>query len=145
MPLAPTTAASSKTMGLREIKAKARADLHREMRVRALYVPPGLDPEPIPCYVRVHTKFTQLGDQKGTSLNSAETEEKVPVLIFWGTEVPEPKRAGYVTISEADTGTGRPEAYRLGVILPPDGATITARVAEMSESQMTGLLFPEDL
>ncbi len=132
-------------MGLREIKAKARADLHQQMRVRALYVPPGVDPEPVHCFVRVHTKFVQLGDQKGTSLNAAETEETAPRLLFWTSEVPEPKRAGYVTISAADTGHGEPEAYRLGVVLPPDGLTITVRVAELNAGQMTGLLFPEDV
>lgn len=129
-------------MGLRETKARARADLHQAMRVRALYVPPGVDPVAVPCFVRVHTKFVQLGDQKGTNLNSAETEETAPRLLFWRDEVPEPKRGGYVTISAADTGTGRPEAYRLGVTLPADGQTITARVAELSN--FDGLIFPED-
>lgn len=115
------------------------------MRVRALYVPPGVDPVPVPCYVRVHTKFVQLGDQKGTNLNSAETEATAPRLLFWRAEVPEPKRGGYVTISAADAGTGHPEAYRLGVILPEDGVTITVRVAELPTNQHAGLIFPEDL
>jgi len=144
MPLAPTMVGWSKTMGLREIKAKARADLHQQMGVRALYVPPEGTGEPIPCSVRVHTKFAQLGDQKGTNLNSAESEESIPRLVFWRDQVPQPERKGYVTISPTDTGTGKPEAYRIGVVLPPDNHTITARVAEMNDSQMTGLLFRED-
>jgi len=131
-------------MGLREIKAQARADLHREMRVRALYVPPGVDPVPVPCHVRVHTKFVLLGNQKGTNLNSAENEDTAPRLVFWVPEVREPKRGGYVTISAAHSGTGRPEAYRLGVTLPDDGLTVTVRVAEVPENQLTGLLFRED-
>lgn len=119
------------------------------MRVRALYVPPGKDGDgnphaPIPCYVRVHTKFVQLGDMKGTNFNSAETEETAPRLLFWRTEVPEPKRGGYVTISAGDTGTGQPEAYRLGTTLPADGQTITVRVAELEPSSFSGLIFRED-
>ena len=102
------------------------------MRVRALYIAPNGDTEP--CWVRVHTKFAQLGDQKGTSLNSAETEETVPALIFWREELV-PKNTAVVTISEIHSGTGEREAYQIGVVLPPDGLTITARVAELSPAK----------
>lgn len=120
------------------------------MRVRALYVPPGKDAAtgeplaPIPCYVRVHTKFVQLGDQKGTNLNSAETDEKAPRLLFWREEVPKPLQTGYVTITAADSGHGKPEGYRIGSVLPTEGQTVSVRVYEMSESQLAGLLFRED-
>lgn len=129
-------------MGLRETKARMRADLHQAMRVRALYTPPGPDPVSVTCFVRVHTKSVLLGDQKGTNLNSAEQEAVAPRLVFWREELV-PARNGVVTIRAEDTGSGEPEAYRVGVVLPPDNVTITARVAELNGSQMEDLIFED--
>jgi len=123
-------------MSLRSIKAQARMDLHRGMQVQALYLPPAWPTAAaIPCRVRVHTKFTQLGDQKGTSLNSAETEEQVPRLLFHAPEVL-PVRGGRVTINAR-------EGYMVGVTVPADDMNfIHARVAPLTAAQMTGLPLP---
>lgn len=104
------------------------------MRVRAYYFASD-DAEAVPCYVRVHTKFTQLGDQKGTSLNSAETEETAPRLLFWREEL-QPVRNSVIIILAEDSLSGGVEGYRLGVVLPPDGLTITARVSELRENEI---------
>lgn len=104
------------------------------MQVRALYIPPNVG-APVPCHVRVHTKFTQLGDQKGTSLASAETEETAPRLVFYVPEV-EPVRGGKVTINAR-------EGYVIGVTLPPDDMNFMhARVASLTAAQMVGLPLP---
>jgi len=122
-------------MSLRAIKAQARADLHQQMRVRALYIPPNAG-APIPCYVRVHTKFGQLGDQKGTSLSSAESEETIPRLVFYVPEV-EPIRGARVTINAR-------EGYIIGATLPADDMNFMhARVAALTPAQLVGLPLPE--
>lgn len=105
------------------------------MQVRALYIPPTTGATPIPCYVRVHTKFTQLGDQKGTSFSSAETEEQAPRLVFYVPEV-EPVRGAKVTINAR-------EGYIVGATLPPDDMNFMhARVAVLTAAQMVGLPLP---
>lgn len=113
-------------------------DLHRAMQVHALYLPPTWPAvDPIPCRVRVHTKFTQLGDQKGTSLNAAETEEQVPRLVFHAPEI-NPVRGGRVTISPR-------EGYVVGVTVPADDVNfIHARVAPMTEAQLALLPMPDE-
>lgn len=109
-------------------------DLHRGMQVHALYIPPN-NGAPISCTVRVHTKFTQLGDQKGTSLASAETEETIPRLVFYVPEV-EPVRGARVTINAR-------EGYIIGATLPPDDMNFMhARVASLTAAQMVGLPLP---
>jgi hypothetical protein len=121
-------------MSLRSIKAQARMDLHRGMQVQALYIPPN-NGTPVPCRVRVHTKFTQLGDQKGTSLNSAESEEQVPRLVFHAPEVI-PERGGRITINPR-------EGYIVGVTVPADDMNfIHARVAPLTAAQLASLPMP---
>lgn len=117
-------------MDLREIKARARTDLHNAMKVRAFYFVSGTPAlAPVPIYVRVHTKMNkQLGDLKGTNLSYAETEAHVPALLFWRSEVPSPEHNAVVAIS-AD------EMYKVDTAQPPDGLTITASVNPMTGKQ----------
>jgi hypothetical protein len=106
-------------MTLREIKARAREDLHRQMRVLCNYrSPQGALTLGVHC--RVHSKFEAKGDMQGTSFNYAESVEKTPRLVFWRDQIDEPTlvRGGVVVIS-AD------EAYRLDTVEPPDLQTVT--------------------
>src|SRR5688500_16180295 len=127
-------------MSLREIKAKARRDLHEAMRVPALYlpewpIPEGEELDPIPRHVRVHTKFNALGDVAGTNFNYAETLETTPKLVFWREEL-NPSEHGVVSVELG-------EAYRIGPVEPKDGLTITVTVTPLPASQAVGLPVPE--
>jgi len=121
-------------MGLREIKAKARAQLHDAMSVPAYFMA-ARGSDPVPCSVRVHTKFGALGDLKGTSFSYAETREEIPKLLFWRSQVEPTGRNNLVTIS-ADEG------YRLDTVDPPDGLTVKAAVVRLSPTEMIGLPYP---
>lgn len=124
-------------MGLREIKAQARRDLHQAMQVpAAYYVAAGAAPELIS--VRVHSKATQQGDLKGTNLNYAEREEVEPKLVFDRAEVANPPRNGLVIISAT-------EGYRIGQTEPPDGMTVKAAVSRLEAPEMVGKTLPDEL
>lgn len=132
---------------LREIKTRARADLHGAMQVAALYlvenpayVTPVVDPL-IPRYletevsVRVHYDFGALGDMKGTNFHYAEREEIKPQIFFLFAELPNPQRNAIVSVS-AD------EAWRVDHILPRDGITIKVEATRVTPTQMIAGAFP---
>jgi hypothetical protein len=121
-------------MTWRDLKASARAALHENFQVAALYVV-GTD-DPVAVNVRVHYKPKLLGDQQGTSLGFAEMYEKIPSIIFLASEVPSPARGAWVSIS-AD------EAYRIDHVEPADGLTITANCAVATATQRAALPVPE--
>lgn len=121
-------------MGFREIKAKARGDLHDKMRVPALYYAPN-SPVGVPCFVRVHTKLNkQQGDLAGTNFSYAEQEQHVPAVLFWRSEI-DPNNRGVVIIS-ADEG------YRINHVRQPDGLTITAEVVDMTAVDRAAFAVP---
>lgn len=122
---------------LREIKTAARRALHQAMRVPASYYETPIA-TPRLIHVRVHTKWTQHGDLKGTNLNYAEAEEVAPTLIFDRSEVENPPAGGFVIISAE-------EGYRIGQTKPKDGITITAEVARLRAAEIAGKTLPEDL
>lgn len=124
-------------MGLREIKAKARRDLHEAMKVPASYYASALA-SPVLIHVRVHTKWTEEGDLKGTNLNYAERETTTPRIVFDRSEVANPPRNGMVIIAED-------EGYRIGQTEPPDGITITAEVSPLSAADLAGKTLPGGL
>lgn len=121
-------------MGLREIKAKARRDLHNAMKVPASYYSDAATYVGT-IHVRVHTKWVQQGDLKGTNLNYAETEDTAPKVVFDRSEVALPPRNSYVVISAE-------EGYRVNQAKPADGITITAEVAPMTVAELAGKVLP---
>lgn len=128
-------------MSIRDIKARARRDLHNGMKVAAsFYETSAATPRLIS--VRVHTKFNQQeGDLKGTNLNFAEKEAEKLKLLFFREEVSLPPRNGLVIISLT-------EGYRLGQADPPDGLSIKVHVTVMKPEEiaaMPNLVLPEDL
>lgn len=121
---------------LRAQKRKSRTALHQAMKVRALYIPPGTGTIPVPCEVRVHTKFEAKGDLKGTSFSYAEKESETPKIIFM-----EP---GFELENKAVVSVEPGEAYRIDSFEPPDGITISASVVRLRSEQAAGLPVPED-
>jgi len=146
-------------MGWRDIKRAARETVHQTMKVRALYLVGG-SPEhdsnsgsfsgstsgathglPV-VEVRIHEKGMKLGDQAGTSLNSAERFDSVPRVILWRSELEglglSPARGDVLSVS-----TG--EAYYIDVVEPHDQETITARVTRMDAADSAGLPLPPEV
>lgn len=119
----------------RDIKRKARRDLHNHMGVPALYIE-SKGAEPRPITVRLHTRFDALGDQKGTNFHSAEREEVIPRIIIMRDEVPSPKRNAIVSIEPG-------EAYYLDAVQPPDDITITIHVVPLTAKEAEDLPVPE--
>ncbi len=103
------------------------------MKVPAFYYANRLA-APVEVNVRVHTKFKALGDLKGTSFSYAETEEEIPKLIFWRSEM-EPANGSFVVVSAE-------EGYRVNHSDPPDGLTITAKVASLDAADLVGFSYP---
>lgn len=121
-------------MSFRDIKNKARSDLHGIMRVAARYYAPG-SMVAVPINVRIHTKLNkQLGDLKGTSFSYAETEDQVPKVLFWRNEIDPVNKSVVVVLDSA--GEPTEEGYRVDHTQPPDGLTITAEVARMMPADM---------
>lgn len=126
-------------MGLRDIKAQARGDLHQTMQVPAVYAAPGGAQRR--CNPRVHSKFDALGDQQGTSFNYAERIEKTPRLVFWRSEIDAELEAhGIIVIVDPITGQPTGEAYRLNTSEPPDLQTVTWLVTVLPAAQIPMLV-----
>lgn len=124
---------------LRDIKRKARRDLHREMGVSALYIAAPGDAG-VPISVRVHTKFDALG-LKDAENGLAVRRESKPKLIFMRDELAEKgitlKRLAVVSVEPG-------EAYRLDNADAPDDITITFFVTVLTANEAAGLPVPEE-
>lgn len=120
-------------MSIRDIKRDARRRLHADLSVAALYIPV-TGATPVPVTVRVHTKFSALGDKE-----MAQRADIEPRLIFLASELPAPLRPKTGVVS-VEIG----EAYRIEAADPVDDAGfITATVAQLPVAQTTGLPVPE--
>lgn len=117
---------------------EARAILHEEMSVPAIYfVPPYDDLTTVvkPVTVRIHDKFMALGDLKGTNFNYAELESISPRVIFWREEMPLPERNAIVSVK-------RGLAYRLDTDMEEDGKTVTVIAVRLDERKTVGFPVP---
>lgn len=119
----------------RDIKRRARRDVQNHMRVPALYLA-SFDAVPVPCFVRVHTKFQALGDMKGTNFNYADREDITPRIILWREEIPQPIPFNAIVSVEAG------EAYYLNITQPADDLTITAMVVKLDDDDPKLALLP---
>lgn len=138
-------------MGWRDQKAAARRVVHQTFKVKCVYIPADAFPlnsnsasnsgtEAFPEFeVRVHEKQTTLGDQAGTSLNTAERFEAIPALIFWRADLKAKgiklKRGSVLSVSEG-------EAYKLDVVEPHDQETVKVRITRMTGAEAAGLPLP---
>lgn len=123
----------------RDIKRRARRDLHQRMRVPALYIAtPGATPKAV--HVRVHTKFEDSGDFSERDIGNALRHDKAPRLIFMIDELV--AQGAYPLARNAIVSVEPGEAYRIGATEPPDDITITADVSPVPAAQTTGLPVP---
>lgn len=135
-------------MGWRETKATARAAVQTAMRIPVLYLTSltadgdsnsaGVLPQ---IGVRLHLQNKLIGDQVGTSLNSAERWEETPVAIFWVEELDENSitlaRGAVLSVAEG-------EAYQIENVRKPDVETVTCDIFKLSAAKADGLPLPEE-
>ena len=108
------------------MKDEMRRDLHREAAIPALFVASEAA-EPLPVDVRVHKSVVQIGD--GEDGNAVSRRDITPRILFLRDQVALPPRGAIVSVTAG-------EAYQVGECLPPDGITITAHVAQMTQGQI---------
>lgn len=135
-------------MGWRDIKAKARDTVHQTMKVKCVYMPTGVPPDSNSgsgdglheLEVRIHEHQVPLGDQAGTSLNSAQRIEPDPRAIFWRSEL---IAKGITLARNAVLSVADGEAYRLGPVKPHDQETISVPITRIKPSETVGFPLPE--
>lgn len=122
---------------LRDIKRKARRDLHRVMGIAALYLS-AADDVGTPITVRLHSKTDALA-MKGEN-GMAARRELEPKLLFMRSELAD---AG-ITLKRKDIVSIEPgEAYLLESDDPVDDITVTWYVTVLSAEKAEGLPVPE--
>lgn len=123
---------------LRDIRRKARRDLHALAQIPALYIAAPGDAG-VPVTVRVHTKFDALGMEGADG--GARRREAKPKIIFLRDQLTQDsiqlKRNGVVSV---DPG----EAYVLELPDAPDDITITWFVTVLPAADAAGLPVPGD-
>lgn len=123
---------------IREIGRKARRDLHRAMRVPALFIQ-STGAEPVLVHVRLHTKFDPLKVSSGGPSGLAVMQDIQPKIIFERAELAglslSLRRNAIVTV-EPDEG------YRVDNTLVPDDIMVAAVVTPLSAAEMSGLPVP---
>lgn len=119
---------------LREIKRKARTQLHALASEPALYL---AEPSAVPVgvTVRLHLSFNELGELLRGGFS--DRQEMTPRIIFMGSQV-QPSHRGIVVTQ--DLG-----AYLVDNDLPPDDITITAEVSKLSRNQVISFGWDPDL
>lgn len=125
----------------RDHKRRARRQLHQRMNVPALYLMQDGVTDPIPVTVRLHTKWDALGDQKGTSLSSAEYESMIPKAIIMLDQIPftvaDITRKHVISVEIG-------EAYRIDHSEEPDDISVTVHIVRLSPAQTVGLPVPDN-
>jgi hypothetical protein len=121
--------------GFRDIKRKARRDLHQQAQVPAYYLT-APDAAAVLCHVRLHLTFGRVGDVKGARLYPAEMENDTPKIRFDLTEISAPKRGGIVSIEAG-------EAYKIDRMDPVDDEFQTAEVVRLTAAEASGLPIPD--
>lgn len=111
----------------RQVKRKARNQLHQRLAEPALYLATPTD-APVGVSVRLHLNFAALGELLRGGFG--EREELTPRIIFMGTQIT-PVRNGIVVTQ--DLG-----AYRIDNTMPPDDISITGEVVKLTNAQCIG-------
>lgn len=130
-------------MTWRQQRAEARALVHETMQV-SCYLLSALPYDsnsggPLAISARIHNKETKLGDQAGTSLNSAERYEAIPKAVFWRQDVID---AAWTLVRGNIISVGDGEAYHIDVVHPHDTETISVDIARLDADDSTGLPYP---
>ena len=110
-------------MGWREIKDKARSQVHSTFGMAATYTPPGatLPEQTLACSVRLFESTTLVGDFDSQGM--AEQAIAAPELVFLVSEV-SPVVGAVVAI----TGL---RSYRVEYVYPVDGITVKAEASRV--------------
>ena len=119
----------------RDIKRRMRRDVHDTMRVPALYLATQ-QATPVPCMVRLHTKFSAVGDLPGGGSQYAERMETTPRIVLDRSEIEKPVRNGILSVAQG-------EAYRIQNVHPADGEFVTVAVTPLSAADAAPLPVPE--
>ncbi len=122
----------------REALRRGRRDLHREMAVPAFYIAvPGA--EPLDCTVRVSDVPGANGRPGGRDSGYAQQADAKQSVIFHTDDAPE-----FIRV-HAIISIGEGEAYRIGVVHPAHGDTVTADVARLPADEAADLPAPGEL
>lgn len=128
---------------IRDIRRKARRELHDRMKVRAVYIP--LAGEPKVLHVRDHTSFRVNaieGAVRSGSGAMTDRQEMAPSIIFMRDEVAD---RGITLIKNGIISIERDEAYRLQNAEAPDDITVKWFVTAITDkSELSTLPVPED-
>lgn len=124
----------------RDIKRRARAQLHDRMKVRALYITPGADPVPVLLHVRVHTKWAGVAPS-GAESDSPERQEVTPKILFMLDELADQA----VTLVKGGTvSVERGEAYTLDNAEAPDLISVKWVVSQVqNQTRLAAMPIPE--
>lgn len=124
---------------IRDIKRKARRDLHQHMQIPALYIAPGA--EPVLLHVRVHTKWDATTMDSGSGNGTLVSRQSImPKILFMLDEVAAQgarlTRKGIVSVEAG-------EAYRLDNDEPEDDISVSYIVTALRKSETEGLPVPD--
>lgn len=126
---------------IRDIRRKARRELHTAMCVPAYYVP--LVGSPVLLHVRDHTKFRVNaieGAVRSGNGKMVDRQEMAPSIIFMRAEV---AAAGLVLIKNGIISIEPGEAYRLQNAEAPDDITVKWFVTAITNGEeLAGLPTP---
>lgn len=105
-------------MGWREVRDKARGQVHSTFGLPATYTAPA--GTPVACTVRVTDSMVAVGDFDSNGM--AERMASVPEAIFLISEVPTPAVGALVAVTNGRT-------YRIEYVYPADGITVKAELS----------------
>lgn len=130
-------------VGIRDIRRKARRELHTAMCVPAYYIP--LTGAPVLLHVRDHTKFRVNaieGAVRSGNGKLVDRQEMAPSIIFMRDEV---VAAGVKLLRNGIVSVEPGEAYRLNNAEAPDDITVKWFVTAITdETELNGLPSPEN-
>lgn len=106
------------------------------MSVPALYIAPVVGAIPFPCTVRPQDLPGANGKPGGGDQGYAQVADLKPKLVFITDDAPPVIRV------QAVVSVGVGEAYRIALVHPAHGITITAEVTKLSATEAAGLPVP---
>lgn len=115
----------------RDIKAKARASVHTNFEVPAVYLTHATG-TPLLCGVRIHTKISPV-ENEFTWPSMPGYLDIDPYVIFQMNQVSKPLSNSYLIVSPE-------EVYKLGVSEPSREGFIKTMVVPLKENEIASLL-----
>lgn len=126
---------------IRDIKRKARRDLHSLGKVAAIYLAPVDNPTPRNVTVRIHTKWDATTMDGASGNGTMVSRQSIfPKILFMRDELADQgivlRRGGIISIEAG-------EAYKLDHDEPPDDISQSWFVTQLDEDDTVGLPVPE--